>query len=95
VIIAETGGDMTSWPTAAHLASWAGMSPGRHESGGKRRSGRTTTGDVRLADALTEAAWSAMRARDTYMAAKFWRVAGPAPPATARRKPRSPSVTRS
>jgi transposase len=84
VIVAETGGDMTLWPSAGHLASWAGMSPGHNESGGKRRSGRTTTGDVWLADALTEAAWSAVRAKDTYLAAKFWRVAGPR--ATANRK---------
>ena len=84
VIVAETGGDMTPWPTAAHLASWAGMAPGHNESGGKRRSGRTTTGDVWLADALTEASWSAVRAKDTYLAAKFWRVAGPR--ATANRK---------
>ena len=68
VIVAETGGDMTPWPTAAHLASWAGMSPGHNESGGKRRSGRTTTGDVWLADALIEASWSAARAKDTYLA---------------------------
>jgi transposase len=77
VIIAETGGDMTPWPTAGHLASWAGMSPGHNESGGKRRSGRTTTGDVWLAAALIEAAWSAVHAKDTYLAAKFWRLAGP------------------
>lgn len=77
VIIAETGADMTPFPTHGHLASWAGMSPGHNESGGKRRSGRTTPGDVWLADALIEAAWSAARTRDTYLAAKFWRVAGP------------------
>ena len=77
VIIAETGADMTPFPTHGHLASWAGMSPGHNDSGGKRRSGRTTRGNVWLADALIEAAWSAARSHDTYLAAKFWRVAGP------------------
>src|SRR5215218_274709 len=44
VIIAETGGDMTAFPTAKHLASWAGMCPGNDESAGKRRSGKTRKG---------------------------------------------------
>jgi transposase len=54
----------------------AGLCPGHNESGGKRRSGRTRPGDVWLADALTEAAWAAARSNDTYLAAKFRRVAG-------------------
>nr|MBA2316593.1 IS110 family transposase [Euzebyales bacterium] len=77
VLIAETGADMSAFPTAGHLASWAGMSPGHNESGGKRRSGKTMRGDVWLADALIEAAWAAARSNDTYLAAKFWRIAGP------------------
>ncbi len=44
VLIAETGGDMTVFPTAKHLASWAGVCPGNDQSAGKRRSGRTTKG---------------------------------------------------
>lgn len=69
---------MSRLPTHLHLASWVGLCPGHNESGGKRKSGRTNPGDVWLADALTEAAWGAVRTKDTYLQAKFWRVvAGP------------------
>jgi transposase len=86
VIIAETGADMGCFPTHLHLASWAGLCPGHNESGGKRKSGRTTHGDVWLADALTEAAWAAIRTKDSYLQAKFWRVAGPGSRADSRRR---------
>lgn len=75
VIIAEIGIDMTRFPTAGHLASWAGMCPGNNVTGGKNRSGRTTKGDVWLRDILVQCAWTASRARDTYLAAQFWRLA--------------------
>lgn len=74
-IIAEIGVDMTRFPTAGHLASWAGMAPGTNITGGKRQSGRTTKGDVWLRDMLTQCAWSAARTRDTYLSAQYWRLA--------------------
>jgi len=74
-IIAEIGVDMTRFPTAGHLASWAGMAPGNNITGGKRHSGRTNKGNVWLADMLNQCAWSSARSRDTYLSAQFWRLA--------------------
>jgi transposase len=54
--VAKIGLDMTRFPTAAHLASWAGMCPGNNESAGKRKTGKTRKGDVWLRAALIEAA---------------------------------------
>lgn len=73
VVIAEIGVDMSRFPTAGHLASWAGLCPGNHESAGKRRSGKARKGNAALRSALCEAAWSAARTRDTYLAAQFRR----------------------
>ena len=66
---------MSRFPTAAHLASWAGVAPGNNITGGKRGSGKTTNGDVWLIDVLTQCAWAAGRTRDTYLSAQFWRLA--------------------
>ena len=74
VIIAETGGDMTKFATAGHLASWAGVCPGNDESAGKRRSGKTRKGSRWLRIALVEAAKAAARTRDTYMSAQYHRL---------------------
>lgn len=74
-IIAEIGLDMTQFPTADHLSSWAGLAPGNNITGGKRRSGKTTRGDTWLAEMLVQCAWSASRTRDTYLSAQFWKLA--------------------
>jgi transposase len=66
---------MRAFPTAKHLASWAGRCPGNNRSGGKRRSGTPTPGNRWLGEILTECAWAAARTRDTYLAAQFWRLA--------------------
>lgn len=75
VIIAETGGDMTRFPTAGHLASWAGLCPGNDESAGKRKTGKTRPGDVWLTNALTQAAWSASRSNNNFLKTRYWRLA--------------------
>jgi transposase len=75
VIIAETGADMSRFPTAGHLASWAGTCPGSNESAGRVKSTKTRPGNPYLKGALGAAAMSAAQGKDTYLAAKYRRIA--------------------
>lgn len=75
VIIAETGADMSRFPKAGHLASWAGTCPGSNESAGRIKSTHTRPGNPYLKGALGIAAMSAARSNGTYYAAKYRRIA--------------------
>jgi transposase len=74
-LIAEIGVDMTRFPTADHLASWAGVCPGNNQSAGKRKTGRTPQGNRWLKRCLSQAAWAASHTKNTYLSTKFRQIA--------------------
>ena len=73
-IVAEIGIEMSRFPTAGHLASWAGMCPGNNESAGKRLSGKTRKGSPWLRQLLVEAAHAAAHSKNTYLSALYHRI---------------------
>jgi len=75
VIMGEVGPDMTPFPTAGHLSSWAGLCPGNDQTAGKRRDGKTTKGSQWLRRTMVQVAWAASRTKETIFSACYQRWA--------------------
>ena len=73
-VLAETGTDMTQFPSEKHISSWTGICPGNNRSAGKNRSSRTTGGNRWLRSTLTECAWAAAAKKHCFLKDKFWRI---------------------
>jgi transposase len=73
-ILAETGGEMTPFPSVKNLTSWAGLCPGNNRSAGKNKSSRTTGGNPWLRSSLVECSWAASVKRNCFLREKFWRI---------------------
>jgi transposase len=75
VVVAEIGTDMSIFPSHRHLAAWAGLCPGNKQSGGKRKDAGSRKGDKWLRAALVEAAWAAVKEKDNFLRAQYYRLA--------------------
>lgn len=75
VIVTEVGTDMSKFPSASHLVSWAGLCPSKNESAGKKKRGKSRKGNSTLRKTLVQCARSAARTKNTYLSSMYARIA--------------------